>query len=182
MSKQYVPSVKEFIEENVNKYKTRSEILEAGAKACQTKEVTVYKALSTMGLLGKFPLPEGTPSKFTGYVRVGDRDKNTAPTKKYAKKTRTYNRKKGLGGFQEMFDKSVIIPTAIEEGIEKFLVTSEGEPDWMYDDEFREKCKVSITNWRRYANEFQELQVKVDGKVVWGHPDIIEEMREVTTR
>lgn len=85
----------------------------------------------------------------------------------------------GIEKFREIFDDSLIVPKKIEEGIKKHLINSRGEPDWMYDRDFREACGVSVSKWRRYADDFKHLQVKKDGLIIWGHPDIIEEMRRV---
>lgn len=88
----------------------------------------------------------------------------------------------GLTKFKELFDDSHIIPQKIEEGIQKHLVNSKGEPDWMYDRDFREACGVSVNKWRRYADEYKHLQVRKDSLVIWGHPDIIEDMRLILQR
>lgn len=102
------------------------------------------------------------------------------------KKQHDRRRFKGGGGietFQNIFDDSVKVPHLIEEGIEKYLTNKDGEPDWMYDYAFREMCGVSVTKWRRYADQYKHLQVKAsDGQLIWGHPDIIDEMREILLR
>ena len=89
---------------------------------------------------------------------------------------------KGIEGFRNKFDDSVIIPKKIQEGIEKYLRDENGEPDYLHDRDFRELCDVSISKWRRYATEFKHLQVKKDGDIYWGHPEIIDEMRRAVQR
>ena len=92
---------------------------------------------------------------------------------------------KGGGGFEafrEKFDDSLIIPDKIKEGIKKFLVNGKGEPDCMYDQDFREACGIPPSKWRRYADDFKTLQVKKDNLIIWGHPEIIEQMRMVLQR
>lgn len=81
----------------------------------------------------------------------------------------------GLEGFKMKFDKSLIIPQKIENGIDTVLKKN----GWMYDVDFREKCGVSSSDWRRYADNYENLQAKAEGKLVWGHPDIIEEMKGI---
>lgn len=82
----------------------------------------------------------------------------------------------GLDGFKQLYDKSVNIPSKIKKGIDQYLKKT----GWMYDDDFRRACGVKSTDWRRYAREFEQLQMRVDnGVLVWGHPDIIDQMREV---
>lgn len=87
-----------------------------------------------------------------------------------------------LDDFRAKFDDSVVIPNLINEGVEKFLVDSEGDPSYMSDRKFREACGVPVGKWRRYADDFKYLQVSKDQQVWWGHPDIIEEMRKAVNR
>ena len=86
-----------------------------------------------------------------------------------------------LNHFRANFDDSVVIPGLIEDGIEKYLV-SNGEPAYMTDRKFREACGISITKWRRYADDFKYLQVSKNQEIYWGHPDIIDEMRKAVNR
>jgi hypothetical protein len=88
----------------------------------------------------------------------------------------------GLNRFRELYDDSVIVPSKIEEGIEKFLVNDRGEPDWMYDNDFREACGIPHNKWRRYADDYKHLQVRKEKTIIWGHPDIINAMRMVIAR
>jgi hypothetical protein len=102
---------------------------------------------------------------------------------KKIKVRKTRVQKQGLESFIDQFDDSVIIPRTIEEGVAAHLTNSAGEPCWMRDKEFRELCGVPIGRWRRYADEFKELQVTVaGGDTIWGHPDIIDEMRRAVQR
>jgi len=87
-----------------------------------------------------------------------------------------------LDAFKMRYDDNVIIPRKIESGIEAHL-TDNGEPSWMRDREFREACGVPVSKWRRFADEYKHLQVKVPGdEIVWGHPKIIDEMRKAVQR
>ncbi len=83
-----------------------------------------------------------------------------------------------LNEFRSKYDDGYIIPKKIEEGIDKCLVIND-EPGYMEDKDFRIKCGVSIGKWRRYAEEYKHLQVRKDGVIIWGHPDIIDKMREI---
>jgi len=99
--------------------------------------------------------------------------------KKFTKKMRGGG---GLEAFQKLYDDDLIIPQKIDEGIEKYLYNEDGEPDWLYDREFRELCGVSISKWRRYADDYKHLQVRVKEDLVWAHPGIIEELRRMVQR
>ena len=107
-------------------------------------------------------------------------NKGEVPNKRPASKKRSGGT---LDEFKNEFDLSVIVPKKIEEGIEKYLRRPDGEPVYMFDWRFRELCKVSVTQWRRYADNYKYLQIKnKNGELIWGHPDIIEEMKEVLLR
>lgn len=177
----YKFSIRRFLEDNLDKFKTREEILRACAEACNCDEISVYKKMSELQLLGCFPV-KNRGSKYRVDNVVNSEQPAVRQSEYKRRQKRLCVRNKGLAGFRKSFDKSIIVPNAIEEGIDKLLVTDEGEPDWMYDEEFREKCKVPVAGWRRYADQYKDLQVKVDGKIIWGHPDIIEQMREVIAR
>lgn len=88
----------------------------------------------------------------------------------------------GIDAFRMRYDNSVKIPTIIEDGIEKYLTNTKGEPDWMRDKDFREACGVPVTKWRRYAEDYKDYQVVANGEIIWGHPDIIDEMRKAVNR
>lgn len=85
----------------------------------------------------------------------------------------------GLEGFRQLFDRSLIIPRKIREKIGSYLK----DKGWDYDETFRQVCGVSSGDWRRFKDEFAHLQIKApNGRWVWGHPDIIDEMREIALR
>lgn len=91
-------------------------------------------------------------------------------------------RTRTLDAFRKAYDDSIIIPERIEEGINRYL-TEAGEPSWMSDRDFREALGVPVGKWRRYADDYRHLQVTVPGGgIVWGHPEIIDEMRKAVTR
>jgi hypothetical protein len=101
----------------------------------------------------------------------------TAPVKKIPK-----SQKKGIEAFRNQYDDGIIIPDKIEAAIGAHLEDGDGAPCWMRDKEFREVCGVSLGKWRRYADEYKELQVSVQGEIIWGHPDIINEMRRAVNK
>jgi DNA-binding transcriptional ArsR family regulator len=84
----------------------------------------------------------------------------------------------GIEGFRRLFDKSLIIPETIKDKIENHLK----QKGWDYDDNFRVVCGVKQHDWRRFRSDFAHLHVTVEGRLVWGHPDIIDEMREIMLR
>lgn len=94
-------------------------------------------------------------------------------------------RPENLGGtlddFKKKYDDDLIVPRKIREGIERYLRTPDGQPKYLHDQHFRQLCGVSTTKWRRYADDFKHLQVNRNG-IIWGHPEIIEQMREVLLR
>jgi hypothetical protein len=87
-----------------------------------------------------------------------------------------------LEDFRSNFDDSVVIPGVIERGIKKYLTGGDGAPLYMRDQDFREVCNVGPGKWRRYADDYKHLQVKKDGVIYWGHPEIIDEMRKAVNR
>jgi hypothetical protein len=104
-------------------------------------------------------------------------DRGAKPPKRPPSKERSVGT---LDEFKNEFDLSVIVPRKIDEGIERYLRRPDGEPMYMFDWRFRELCKVPVTQWRRYADNYKYLQVKnKNGEL---HPDIIEEMKEVLLR
>jgi hypothetical protein len=86
-----------------------------------------------------------------------------------------------LDDFRSQFDDSVVVPSTIDEGVEKHLMKN-GEPTYMRDQDFREACEVVPGKWRRYADDYKHLQVKKDGMIFWGHPEIIDSMRKAVNR
>ena len=88
----------------------------------------------------------------------------------------------GIDSFRRQYDDAIIIPKQIKLGINSYLVEPDGTPSWMKDRDFREACGVGHGKWRRYADDFKHLQVKVQGEVIWGHPEIIQEMRLAAQR
>ncbi len=84
----------------------------------------------------------------------------------------------GLSGFRELYDMSVKVPAAID----KCINTRLKSVGWMYDEDFRRATGVSSTHWRKYRDQYDHLLIKVEGRLIWGHPDIIDEMRDTTMR
>ena len=87
-----------------------------------------------------------------------------------------------LDDFRNRFDDSVLIPNVIENGIKKYLTKGDGTPLYMKDQDFRESCDVGAGKWRRYAEDYKHLQVKKDGVIYWGHPDIVDDLRKAVNR
>ena len=87
-----------------------------------------------------------------------------------------------LEDFRRHFDDSVVIPNAIENGINKYLKSKDGIPLYMRDQDFREACDVGPGKWRRFADDYKHLQVKKDGVIYWGHPEIIDKLRKAVNR
>ena len=101
-----------------------------------------------------------------------------------AKKAAGPGRRGALGyeDFCNRYDDSKIIPSKIESGVELHLMKN-GEPAAMKEHEFREACGVPVGKWRRYAEAYAHLQIKVPGGLVyWAHPAIIDRLREVINR
>lgn len=121
-------------------------------------------------------------SKVYQYVRHFK--KGWKPTGTKNEKRPTVHTKSGGGieAFRDLYDDNVIIPQLIEAGIEKYLVSESGDPDWMRDKDFRDACGVSVGKWRRYADDYKHLQVSKGGEIFWGHPDIIDAMRRAVQR
>jgi hypothetical protein len=90
--------------------------------------------------------------------------------------------KSSIDSFLNQYDDSVIIPGIIEAGIKKHRSDSNGNPCWLKDKDFRELCDVSMVKWRRFADLYKELQVMAQGELVWGHEEIIAEMRRAVQR
>ena len=122
-----------------------------------------------------FATKHGIPT--TTFYRTLRRVQGKKPIQKRPK-----SQKKGIEAFRNQYDDGIIIPAKIEAAVEKHLQGADGAPCWMRDREFRELCGVSVSKWRRHADEFKGLQVVAQGEVVWGHPDIIEEMRRAVNK
>lgn len=85
-------------------------------------------------------------------------------------------KRKTLDDFRTAYDKSFIVPARIKAGVEKYLAGGY----WETDQNFRELCRVPPHLWRRYADGFEQYQIRVDGKILWAEPDMIDKMREMT--
>lgn len=133
-------------------------------------ELNIAEACRKIGL---------NPSTGARYIRKLKNADTSIPITEKIKKTSSGG---GLDAFREQFDDSIIVPKAIERGIKDHLTNQRGEPDWKYDRDFREACGVSIGKWRRYADDYKHLQVQKDSLIIWGHPDIIDEMRRAIQR
>lgn len=157
-------SISKWIEENLDKYDTREEFMQAGSKELKCRHDSLCKAIKRNKVAyAKFPpVFHSKKKKITQSIRQRGAS--------------------SLDTFRNKFDKSIIIPKKIEEGIEKYLRLADGRPGYMSDHEFRERLGVSNNIWRRFANEYDHLQVKVDGTIYWGHPDIADKMKEITLR
>jgi len=115
------------------------------------------------------------------YVKPGSREplpeKKPAPINPRVSAERSQH-PTGLAGFRKLYDKSLIVPEKIKEKISTYLK----EKGWEHDEQFRQVCGIRQVDWRKYRDEFSHLQVRVDGRLIWGHPEIIDEMREVVLR
>lgn len=113
---------------------------------------------------------------------LGVKSSKVAAATAKKKSGRAAGRGRDITQFQTIYDDNVKIPQLIEEGIEKHLRTADGTPAWLYDKEFREACGVPVSRWRRYADDYKHLQANARGDIVWAHPDIIQNIREMLLR
>jgi hypothetical protein len=114
------------------------------------------------------------PSSANKLVKRWEKGEGGRRKKKHGRKIKGGG---GIEAFEKLYDDDVIIPEKIENGIEEFLYDEDGSPDWLYDAEFRELCGVSVSKWRRYADDYKHLQVPVKGDLIWAHPGIVDELR-----
>lgn len=79
---------------------------------------------------------------------------------------------KSLDVFRQQYD----IRLRIKEGIKKHLCDV-----YMTEQEFRDACGVSSTEWRKYADdlEFDVYHIRIRGHVMWAQPKMIERMKEI---
>ena len=107
-----------------------------------------------------------------------DRDSfmNTYCKKNINEKPKT--NKEALNHFKSLYDKDFIIPKIIESKI-KTVLKNKG---WMTDQEFRMECDVKLNDWFKYKSNYEKLQLRIDKKLIWGHPDIIEDMKKITDK
>jgi hypothetical protein len=101
------------------------------------------------------------------------------------KKTSASRSSKGLEGFREMFDTVMRTQTALD----TFLASDEfKDRGWIYDNELRDRLGVSTSSWVQIRKDYAQYQCEPrdpdtkSRKVVWGHIDIIEELREIARR
>ncbi len=81
----------------------------------------------------------------------------------------------GLEGFRKLYDKAYIIREKIDTELKR--------RGWYYDDDFRVICKMSVNDWKRIRNDFAHLQFQLpDKRMVWGHPEVIDKMKEFILR
>ena len=84
---------------------------------------------------------------------------------------------KTLADFRAVHDKSYVIPKKIKEGLDAL-----GKDGWDYEPEFIKLCGVSVVDFARFREEFDEFYVVVGGsrtgKRVWaGSKALAEKMR-----
>ena len=86
---------------------------------------------------------------------------------------------KTLADFRAIHDKSTVVPGKIKEGLVKL-----GKDGWDYEPEFVKLCGVSVTDFSRFREDFEDYYVIVGGtrtgKRVWaGSKELAAKMREM---
>ena len=159
------------IQKNVKAYHAVKELVKNG------KDFSHKEKASELGV---------HPRTIGKYVAKARRELNLQSIDRRVGKKDRRSKKAFVGGtlqdFRDQFDDSVVIPSAIEQGIKKHLMRADGTPLYMRDQDFREACDVGPGKWRRYADDYKHLQVKKDGAIYWGHPEIIDELRKAVNR
>ena len=81
-------------------------------------------------------------------------------------------RGKSMAQFRQQFD----VKLRIQQGVKKHL-----QGVYMPDQEFREACGVSTTEWRRYSeeSEFDVYRAKIRGQILWAAPKMLLEMKSI---
>lgn len=81
-------------------------------------------------------------------------------------------RGKSMDQFRQQFD----VKLRIRQGVKKHL-----QSVYMSDQEFREACGVSSTEWRRYADEleFDSYRAKIRGQILWASAKMLVEMKSI---
>lgn len=67
---------------------------------------------------------------------------------------------KDLETFRSLHDKSFIVPQRIRTGL-KLLGES-----WEYEQEFAQRCKLSLADFSRFREQFAEYYVEIGGKSI----------------
>lgn len=65
---------------------------------------------------------------------------------------------KGLAEFQAAHDKSFIVPKAIKQGL------AELGDSWEYEGDFIKRCKLSVTDFSKYRDQFKTHVVETSGR------------------
>jgi hypothetical protein len=81
-------------------------------------------------------------------------------------------RGKSMDQFRQQFD----VKLRIRQGVKKHLASV-----YMTDQEFREACGVSTTEWRRHSEEmeFDTFRAKIRGQILWAAPKMLVEMKSI---
>jgi hypothetical protein len=81
-------------------------------------------------------------------------------------------RGKSMDQFRQQFD----VKLRIRQGVKKHL-----QSVYMTDQEFREACGVSTTEWRRYSEEieFDQFRAKIRGQIFWASAKMLSEMKSI---
>ena len=81
-------------------------------------------------------------------------------------------RGKSMDQFRQQFD----VKLRIRQGVKKHL-----QGVYMTDQEFREACGISTTEWRRYSEEieFDTFRAKIRGQILWAAPKMLLEMKSI---
>lgn len=81
----------------------------------------------------------------------------------------------GFEGFRKLYDKAYIIREKIDTELKR--------RGWYYDDDFRVICRMSVNDWKRIRGDFAHLQFQLpDKRMAWGHPEVINKMKELILR
>jgi len=170
------PTVKESILKHKDQIKEREKLIQTVLNEVQTRRDTVTKAIIELGLRDKYK-----PTSRAGATYTKTKNKKKTNMKPNELPRKNFVNTNTLDKFREEHDYSVIIPKKIEIGIDKYLLTPEGKGAYLEDLKFRDLLGISPSVWRRYAKKFEHLQARHDGILYWGHPSIIDEMREAIT-
>ena len=165
-------TAREYLRENWRKHTDRESLIEDVHRETGTGKKRIIELISIEGLSRHFPPSrKGRPPKYL----TGEKTKSQIVRKETIStaqpKKLSSEKYKGLNGLKKLFDKTCKIQNVID--------TTLKDRAWMFDHEVREKSGISITYWRRYADQFAEFQRKAEGKTIWIHPEYIDEADEI---
>jgi len=161
-------TIREYLTKNIDKYDSRPALVNACAKELKRNKASVRRVLISV------------ETNYANKIKTNVPATKTPPKKK--------DTPAGVEGFRQMFSRSEVQARRTKKLLERVIEgidTVLKERIWIPDNEFREILGINSCDWSSIRRDFEHLIVPdvVDEDKrkynIWGHPDHVEELREI---